>query len=256
MSFFLPHAIRTVTCDVQATKMSTIRSPSARRFFLLFHEIATSKAPRCVQRTSQGSVATPTLRRAFAHTPHYRQTEARKPPTHYDLFKESLSAGPPPKGPFAVDVAKLKKEFLQLQARAHPDKHAAADKRRAEGLSAQINEAYKTLQDPLRRAQYLLSLQGIELAEDEAAKVEDPALLGEVLEAREAIEEAESEEDLEPLQEVNEVRIGESLVALEDAFASGDLETAKQEAVRLRYWSNIKESLHNWEKGEPVVLVH
>ena len=31
---------------------------------------------------------------------------------------------------------------------------------------------------------------------------------------------------------------------------------AMQEAVRLRYWINIKESLDGWEKGKPVVLNH
>lgn len=56
-----------------------------------------------------------------------------------------------------------------------------------------INEAYKTLQDPLKRAQYLLSLRGIDVAEDERLKVEDPELLMEVLEVRENIEAAQEE---------------------------------------------------------------
>ena len=195
--------------------------------------------------------------RPFASTARQCDTAPPTPPTHYEIFKETFAAGPPPAGAFSADVTKLRKEFLKLQGQAHPDKHpGGADKRRAEGLSSRINEAYKTLQDPLRRAQYLLSLRGIEVAEDETAKVEDPELLGEVLETREAIEEAETEADLEPLNDTNEVRIGKSLVVLEHAFAREDLDTAKAEAVRLRYWFNIKESLHNWEKGKPVVLVH
>lgn len=123
-------------------------------------------------------------------------------------------------------------------------------------MSARINEAYKTLQSPLLRAQYLLSLRGIELAEDETAKVEDPELLMEVLEAREQIEEAGSEEEIQAMREENEGRIAESVRVLEEAFREDDMERAKVEAVRLRYWVNIQESLHAWEQGKPVVLQH
>ncbi|KAL1609089.1 molecular chaperone [Nothophoma quercina] len=176
--------------------------------------------------------------------------------THYSFFPKSLSAGPPPEGPFSIDLNALKREFLQLQAKAHPDLHPQEDKKRAEATSARINEAYKTLQSPLHRAQYLLSQRGIETAEDETAKVDDPELLMEVLEAREQIEEAESEEDLVSMKEENEGRIRESIKALEQAFAGDDMELAKIETVKLRYWMNISESIANWEKGKPVILEH
>ncbi|KAK8084424.1 Co-chaperone Hsc20 [Apiospora hydei] len=115
--------------------------------------------------------------------------------------------------------------------------HPQTSKNRAEAASARINEAFKTLAHPLLRAQYLLELAGRadNAGTDESAKVEDPELLMEVLEAREMIEEAESEEALEPLREEN---------------------GAEREAVRLRYWVNIRESIDAWEKGKPVVLEH
>lgn len=134
--------------------------------------------------------------------------------------------------------------------------HPQASKKRAEALSSRINEAYKTLQNPLLRAQYLLSLRGIEVAEDETAKVEDPELLMEVLEAREEIEEAENEEDLEGMKTVNEDRIRESVGVIDEAFKKDDLESAKSESVKLRYWVNIRESIDGWERGVPVVLKH
>merc|ERR1711939_855114 len=142
------------------------------------------------------------------------------PQTHYEFFPKTLPSGPPPSGPFHIDVRELRREFLQLQSIAHPDRHPQHLKTRAEATSARINEAYKTLQNPLLRAQYLLSLRGIDVAEDETAKVDDPELLMEVLDAREEIENAE------------------------------------EEGVRLRYWVNIRESLDAWERGKPVVLVH
>lgn len=129
-------------------------------------------------------------------------------------------------------------------------------KPRAEATSARINEAYKTLSSPLPRAQYLLSLRGLDVANDETAKVEDPELLMEVLEAREEIEEAAAEAELEPLKARNTAREEESIAELERCFGAGDLQAAVRECVRLRYWVNIRESIDNWEPGKPVVLIH
>lgn len=78
----------------------------------------------------------------------------------------------------------------------------------------------------------------------------------EVLEARELIEEAEKEEDLAGLREENEQRIRESVVRLGEMFGKEDWEGARGEVVRLRYWSNIHESIAGWEKGVGIVLNH
>ncbi|MCJ1226231.1 hypothetical protein MMC12_002881 [Toensbergia leucococca] len=201
------------------------------------------------------------LQSSQIHKPYSTSSNApRKEPviprTHYDFFPQTLPSGPPPKGPFDLDIRQLRREFLQLQAKAHPDMHQGANKARAEGASARINEAYKTLQSPLLRAQYLLSLRGIDVAEDETARVEDPKLLMEVLDMREEIEAAATEEDLVPLKKKNARNIKSSEDVIEGAFSEDDILLAKEEAVRLRYWINIKESLHAWEKGKPIVLQH
>ena len=189
-----------------------------------------------------------------------------QPPTtlpYYALFPETLPLGPPPSGPFAIDVRALRREFLRLQAGAHPDFHHAAGqeaaRRAAEGASARINAAFKTLSSPLLRAQYLLREQhGVDLEGDEAGSqaVAEPELLMTVLEAREAIEEAQREADLDEVRAANEERIREAEEALARAFAEADVEGAKAEAVRLRYWVNIREGVDNWERGKPVVLQH
>ncbi|KAL1795230.1 hypothetical protein ACET3X_007046 [Alternaria dauci] len=213
--------------------------------------------PQTISRRFQSSSSSPnTVEKPFETQQSSTAQSSQVPQTHYSFFPNALPSGPPPNGPFAIDLSALKKEFLQLQARAHPDLHPQADKKRAEALSARINEAYKTLQNPLLRAQYLLSLRGIEVAEDETAKVDDRELLMEVLEARESIEEAESEEDLVEMRERNEERIAESTEIIDQAFKRDDLDAAKSEAVKLRYWVNIRESIENWEKGVPVVLQH
>lgn len=184
--------------------------------------------------------------------------ESLTPQTLYDIFPSLGASAIPPTGPFTLDLSLLKREFLQLQARHHPDRANTSDKRRAEAASARINEAYKTLQNPLLRAQYILSMRGIEVAEDETAKLgeEDQELLMEVLETREVIEEAEREEDLVGLRADNEERVSGSVGVLEEAFGRDDLEGAKREAVKLRYWINIREAVDAWERGKPVVLAH
>ena len=234
-----------------------------RRFFAAYQRYVSAAQParclpHCALRTSNSSKLsrqTQQLSRAL-HTTRTLRKESLRPQTHYEMFPQTLSAGPPPAGPFAVDTRALRREFLQLQSKAHPDMHAGVDKARAEGLSTLINEAYKTLQDPLRRAQYLLALKCVDVAEDETAKVEDPELLMDVLEARENIEEAQQESDLQPLRQVNEKRIAGSVEELACAVERDDVEAAKEEAVRLRYWMNIRQSLDAWERGKPVVLVH
>lgn len=203
---------------------------------------------------------------------------------YYDLFPESLPQGPPPQGPFDIDVRALRREFLRLQAASHPDyfhsastsssssssdpsdpasNEAAKRRRQAEATSSHINAAYKTLSHPLLRAQYILAERyGVDLAGDEAGNhagigaAADPALLVEVLEAREAIDEAESEADLEGPMAENEERIGRCIEGLRRAFAEGDIDGAVGEAVRLRYWESIKEGIKGWEKGVGGGLLH
>ncbi|WYZ34921.1 hypothetical protein EsH8_I_001197 [Colletotrichum jinshuiense] len=201
---------------------------------------------------SRPATASPSSEAAAASS----SQENKLPTTHYEFFPITLPDGPPPKGHFPIDQRALRREFLRLQAKAHPDMHPAELKTRAEATSARINEAYKTLSNPLLRAQYLLSLRGVDVANDETLKVEDPELLMIVLEAREEIEEATQESELEGQRAANDERIRGSEQVLEQAFRQDDIETAKREAVNLRYWVNIHESLNNWEPGKPIVLQH
>lgn len=215
--------------------------------------ICTSCRNTPVLTTSARPAFTPTATsRTFSTTRSRRQDSNSQdtvlPQTYYDMFPETFPSGPPPKSPFTPDLKKLRKEFIQLQALAHPDRASADKQRQAEALSARINEAYKTLQDPLRRARYLLAQRGIDV-EDESAQISDNALLMEVMEAREAVEEVEDEEGLQGIREENDARIAASVDVLERCFESGDVEAAAQEAIRLRYWANIAESIHGWEKG-------
>lgn len=59
-----------------------------------------------------------------------------------------------------------------------------------------MNHAFKTLQNPVLRAEYILREQGIDLAESEQT-LEDPELLMEIMESREALDEATSQEQVD-----------------------------------------------------------
>ncbi|KAI4102603.1 MAG: hypothetical protein L6R37_004316 [Teloschistes peruensis] len=191
--------------------------------------------------------------------------ESIRPRSHYDLFPSSLSSGPPPNGSFHVDPSSLRREFLQLQARAHPDRHQGADKAKAEAASARINDAYKTILNPLARARYLLSLRGVEMGEDESIAGSpsapggdmDAGLLMEVMEVREDIEAAQSRAEIEQMKAANEERKRASEDSLDHLFRSGDIEGARRETVRLGYWVNVGTALDNWEKvGDGRVSEH
>jgi molecular chaperone HscB len=82
-----------------------------------------------------------------------------------------------------VDVARLEREFYELSRKLHPDLNARADKReQAWSLeqSSLLNDAYRTLKDPIKRTQYLLGLEGVELEEQSKSATEKARAAGEV----------------------------------------------------------------------------
>ncbi|KAL4888653.1 HSCB C-terminal oligomerization domain-containing protein [Aspergillus ambiguus] len=184
---------------------------------------------------------------------------------YYTIFPKTLPGGPPPGSPFEISVGDLRREFLQLQGLTHPDKYpSGAAKQRAEALSARINEAYRTLYDPLLRAQYLLrEMHDIDVtAEDGASKhALDPETLMEVMEVQETIEEVgadpAAESTIAQLKKENDGRVADCVKTLGEAFDRGDIETARQECVRLRFWYSVGEGLREWEPGHTEIrLVH
>lgn len=244
-------AIRNEVTTSPLASRTTYVCANCRRAALQFSKKPSS--PRRAFSSSASRYAAPHAARAAATQEHH--AGPIPPQTHYDFFPSTFPHGPPPDSPFSPDLRQLRKEFLQLQAKAHPDLAPHHQKRQAEALSSRINEAYKALQDPLKRAQYLLSLRGIDV-EDDSAKLSESALLMEVMEAREAVEEAESEADVAALRDENDVRIQASVESLDEAFAQSDMDRAEREAVRLRYWMNIAESIHGWEEGKGGGMIH
>jgi molecular chaperone HscB len=72
-----------------------------------------------------------------------------------------------------IDLAALENEFHRLSRKLHPDRFARAGENEKEWSladTALLNDAYRTLKDPLRRTEYLLKLEGAEIGESAAAR--------------------------------------------------------------------------------------
>jgi molecular chaperone HscB len=74
-----------------------------------------------------------------------------------------------------LDLPVLEKSFYALSRRLHPDRFAAksADEQAAALVdSSRLNDAYRTLKDPIARTEYLLKLEGVEMEEQSKAATE------------------------------------------------------------------------------------
>lgn len=133
---------------------------------------------------------------------------------------------------FMLDLAALEKTYFAEQRKYHPDRFATkppVEKHAAMQRSVDINNAYNTLKDPLRRAQYLLSLQGIIVGTDKDTVKPTHALLTEVMEWR---EEGAPKEMLEKLRE-------ESVEMIAKHTINSAWDAMAQETLRLGYVMKI-----------------
>ena len=67
-----------------------------------------------------------------------------------------------------IDLPALERSFYAQSRRLHPDRFASrppSEQATALGQSSQLNDAYRTLRDPISRTEYLLSLEGVQLEE-------------------------------------------------------------------------------------------
>lgn len=107
---------------------------------------------------------------------------------------------------YALDDAQLTLRYQELQRQFHPDKFAQgtpSQQRQAVQHSATINQGWQTLRHPLSRAEYLLSLQGFDLASEQQT-VRDTAFLMEQLSLREELDEIEQARDSDRLAQLGE----------------------------------------------------
>jgi len=93
---------------------------------------------------------------------------------------------------FDLDLNLLEKRHRDLSRVLHPDRYAgrpAGERQQALGRAIEVNEAFRALKNPVRRAAALLARHGRQVDEADAPRA-DPSLLMEVMERREALTEA------------------------------------------------------------------
>jgi molecular chaperone HscB len=162
-----------------------------------------------------------------------------------------------------LDVAKLEKDFYVLSRKLHPDLNAGAGSKEKEQewsleQSSLLNDAYRTLKDPIRRTQYLLRLEGVELEEQSKSATEKARATGQI--KKQIVPPDLLEEVFELNMQLEELRMqkkmGEDDPALIEEIGKQKLELeAKQEALlrelqgRWKMWDGM---IQREQNGQPV----
>lgn len=172
--------------------------------------------------------------------------------TYFELFGLTPSA--------LLDVRALEQKHRELSLAHHPDRHTGADAKtrlKALELTTALNDAFKVLRDPERRAFYLLKLQGVDLeSERGAARATMPQrFLEEVLDRREALEEAIAQADVPKVQAMGtlaQAQRKEALRLAQEALARNDAAEATHQLGRVRYYARFVEEVEAFEDAQGV----
>ena len=145
---------------------------------------------------------------------------------------------------FDLDDKTLDRRYFDLLRHLHPDRFATktpCERMLSQQQATSLNEAYETLRDPLRRAAYLVILDGRDPLGDEASMANDPELLMETMERREALADAETPDAVEAIAATAAEEAAGCVEALSTAFAAGDVDGACHLILRLKYLRKLGE---------------
>jgi molecular chaperone HscB len=163
---------------------------------------------------------------------------------------------------FDLDLPSVEKRYRELARVAHPDRHlggSPGERRIALGKAVEVNEAWRLLRDPIRRAEALLRRHGVHIEEGKEPKA-DPEFLMEMLEQREALSEARTSGDPAAVERLaiairkreKEIlaRIGATFAtALPSAGANGALDKVTALLGELRYYRRFLDEVSAIEDG-------
>jgi molecular chaperone HscB len=146
----------------------------------------------------------------------------------------------------------LQERFYKLSRELHPDRfmrQPPAEQQRALDLSSALNDGYRTLKDPIKRAQYLLGLEGFDVGEQRSKDV-PPELLEEVFELNMALEEMRGGDDsARPQLEQAEKNFTSMLAAtgdqLQALFAQYDASHSRDILGQIRNLLNRRKYIQN-----------
>jgi len=167
-----------------------------------------------------------------------------------------------------IEMSELEQTFLQMSWKLHPDNFVKATEQERElslKRSSELNDAYRTLRDPIARVEYLLGIEG-ERKEGEKKQQAPPELLEEVFELNESLDElrgakasgqdlAGVEARLESAEKNFQAKLGEVDGELQatarewDAALQGDAAARKKVMARLNELLNRRSYIRNLVKN-------
>jgi molecular chaperone HscB len=179
-----------------------------------------------------------------------------QPPAPVDYF---TFFGLPRKLNLEVDA--LEKDFYELSRKLHPDLSARASSQEQDWSlqqSSLLNDAYRTLKDPIRRTQYLLKLEGVELEEQSKSATEKARSTGEV--KKQIVPPDLLEEVFELSMQLEELRMqkkmGEDDPALIEEIGRQKFELEEKQEALLRElqtrWKMWDGMIQREQNGQPV----
>tara|TARA_B100000945_G_scaffold245140_1_gene201393 strand:+ start:35 stop:568 length:534 start_codon:yes stop_codon:yes gene_type:complete len=142
---------------------------------------------------------------------------------------------------YDLDTDLLKLEYHKLQLDYHPDKHSSGsekEKMSAQVAASYINDAYQTLNSPLKRAAYILTIRGkdVEKVDQNDLSLE---VLVEQMELRESLGDLPKDDTalqaLEDLKNSAHGKIQKKQLKFAKEIESGDLSAAKQTFHELQF---------------------
>jgi molecular chaperone HscB len=156
-----------------------------------------------------------------------------------------------------IEMSVLEQKFLQMSWKLHPDNFVNASEQERElslKRSSELNDAYRTLRDPIARVEYLLAIEG-ERKEGEKKQQAPPELLEEVFELNESLDELRgaksSGEDLAGLKGRLEAaennfqeKLGEVDAELQAAAREWDASLNGDSAVQKKIMARLNELLN------------
>jgi molecular chaperone HscB len=156
-----------------------------------------------------------------------------------------------------IEMNGLEQRFLQLSWKLHPDNFVNATETERElslKRSSELNDAYRTLRDPVGRVEYLLGIEGAR-KEGEHKQQAPPELLEEVFELNESLDElreakasgsdlAELKARLESAEKNFQQKLGEIDTQLQAAAHEWDAALQADSATRKRVMAKLNDLLN------------
>jgi molecular chaperone HscB len=149
-----------------------------------------------------------------------------------------------------IDISALGKHFYASSRKLHPDLFARASKEEqqwSEEQSSRLNDAYRTLKDPIKRTEYLLKLEGVELEEQSKAATEQARASG--VQKKQVVPPALLEEVFELNMQLEEMRMGKKTGERDEQLVK-DLESQRQklEADFEALTDELKTYWYEWDE--------